>query len=152
MNTIIEKELEFLVLGDAQTRGRAALVPLLRPEPANGPEYLMLSEALQQGLLRVTEVSEGGAVPELKVTNEDGFPVLLIDGEELAGAKQNRVPNTSILIKEAGPMPPRPSPNPATSWLTRAAPRRPARCTSRSRPAALPSPTRAKSGTESETV
>jgi len=100
MNTIIEKELEFLVLGDAQTRGRAALVPLLRPEPANGPEYLMLSEALQQGLLRVTEVSEGGAVPELKVTNEAGFPVLILDGEELAGAKQNRVVNTTILLRE----------------------------------------------------
>lgn len=34
------------------------------------------------------------------VVNRAHKPVLLIDGEELAGAKQNRVPNTSILIKE----------------------------------------------------
>ena len=34
------------------------------------------------------------------VVNRANKPVLLIDGEELAGAKQNRVLNTSILIKE----------------------------------------------------
>jgi hypothetical protein len=48
----------------------------------------------------VTEISEGGHVPELKVINRGDKPVLLIDGEELVGAKQNRVLNTTILLKE----------------------------------------------------
>jgi hypothetical protein len=34
------------------------------------------------------------------VVNRGEKPILLIDGEELAGAKQNRVLNTSILVKE----------------------------------------------------
>jgi len=37
-------------------------------------------------------------VPELKVTNLTGKHVLILDGEAVAGAKQNRVLNTTILI------------------------------------------------------
>lgn len=48
----------------------------------------------------ITEVSHEGSVPELKVINKAEKPVLLLDGEELAGAKQNRVLNTTILLKE----------------------------------------------------
>ena len=39
-------------------------------------------------------------MPELLVLNRGSHPVLLIDGEELAGAKQNRVLNVSLLLKE----------------------------------------------------
>jgi hypothetical protein len=59
-----------------------------------------LGEALAAQDLTVTEVSAGGSVPELMVINRGHGAVLLIDGEELAGAKQNRVLNTSILVKE----------------------------------------------------
>ena len=55
---------------------------------------------MKQGVLTVTEVHEGGTVPELKVINQGEKPVLLLDGEELAGAKQNRVLNTTILVME----------------------------------------------------
>ncbi len=48
--------------------------------------------------MTVSEVSEGGSVPELKVTNLTGKHVLILDGEAVAGAKQNRVLNTTILI------------------------------------------------------
>src|SRR5207249_1949999 len=42
----------------------------------------------------------GGSVPRLKVVNRAELPVLLVDGEELIGARQNRVLNTSMLLKE----------------------------------------------------
>lgn len=59
--------------------------------------YLTLDEALAAGVARVTEVSAEGHVPELRFVNEADRPVLLLDGEELVGAKQNRVVNLSIL-------------------------------------------------------
>lgn len=65
-----------------------------RPEPA----YLTLVEALSLPGFRITEVSEGGSVPNLRVVNETAHHVLLFDGEELKGAKQNRILNTTILI------------------------------------------------------
>jgi hypothetical protein len=63
-------------------------------------DYLTLEEALAAGGFKVGEVG-GGTVPELLVHNGTGRRVLLLDGEELIGAKQNRILNTSILV-EAG--------------------------------------------------
>lgn len=63
-----------------------------------GPRYVALAEAIERGTLRVSEVSEAGRVPELVVANLGEEGVLLLDGEELRGAKQNRVLNTSILV------------------------------------------------------
>jgi hypothetical protein len=59
--------------------------------------YLTLDEALAQGSVHIVEVSEGGHVPELKIVNDGELPVLLLDGEELLGAKQNRVINLTLL-------------------------------------------------------
>jgi len=72
------------------------VIPLLTS--INGsPKYLTLKEALEKKLLNVKEVDEGGSVPHLKVINKAKVSVLLLDGEELVGAKQNRVVNTTIL-------------------------------------------------------
>jgi hypothetical protein len=74
------------------------LFPVLRPEPASPrPGYLLLQEAIAQRVARVTELNGGGSVPELRFENSSDQPVLLLDGEELVGAKQNRVLNLTIL-------------------------------------------------------
>lgn len=67
-------------------------------EAANTPEYLTLDEALENKLARVTEVGEEAPVSELRFKNLADKPVLLVDGEELVGAKQNRVLNWTILV------------------------------------------------------
>src|SRR4029079_2541415 len=61
-------------------------------------EYVVLDEALSDGVVEITEVSEQGSVPDLKFVNRGARPVLIVDGEELLGAKQNRVVNLSILV------------------------------------------------------
>jgi hypothetical protein len=84
-------------LGEPQTHRNLSLFPLLADGIAE-PGYLLLDEALGRGCARVTEVSEQGSVPELRFVNECDRPVLLIDGEELVGAKQNRILNLSVLV------------------------------------------------------
>src|SRR5262245_14278026 len=66
--------------------------------PSCEPDYLTLDEALDSNTAHVTEVSESGSVPELVFKNEHDRAVLLVDGEELIGAKQNRILNISILV------------------------------------------------------
>ncbi len=61
-------------------------------------DYLLADEAIGEKLLTVEEVSEAGSVPDLLVENKGNTRVLFIEGEELIGAKQNRILNTSILI------------------------------------------------------
>jgi len=99
MDESVRSSLQGLQLGASQVFKNMAVFPLLGPFDG-GPDYLTLKEALERALLTVTEVSAGGSVPELKVANAADLAVLLLDGEELAGAKQNRVLNTSILLKE----------------------------------------------------
>ena len=100
-NRIARQITETLQLGEMVVHEELAVVPLLCRQP-DGPDYITLKEAFDSGGLAVTEISESGSVPNLKVVNSTGHNVLLLDGEELAGAKQNRVLNTSILIAAGG--------------------------------------------------
>jgi hypothetical protein len=75
--------LKGVTLGAPQTYRNLAVIPLTDGD-GGGVTYISLSEALEGRLLSVTEVSQGGSVPELKVTNSADTPVLLLDGEELA--------------------------------------------------------------------
>jgi hypothetical protein len=84
---------------DAPVEFRAiTIVPLRAPKQAD-PPWLLLHEALAADSVEVTEISEQGSVPTLHVTNRDSRDVLLLDGEELVGAKQNRVLNTTVLVR-----------------------------------------------------
>jgi hypothetical protein len=74
-----------------------SVFPLFAPSKSS-VEYALADEVMRDQLLTVHEISEGGSVPELLVENKSDWRVLFIEGEELVGAKQNRVLNTSILL------------------------------------------------------
>ena len=99
MSTNTESSFASIALGAPQVHRNLVVFPIVTP-PAKPAGWLTLGEALAQQLLTVTETSRGGSVPELSVINNADQPVLLLDGEELIGAKQNRVLNTTILLKE----------------------------------------------------
>ncbi len=86
-----------LELGPRQSVGDLAVFPLLR-RGATAPRYDTLGDAVRAGSARVTEVSAAGSVPELQVVNKGNRPVLIVDGEELVGAKQNRIVNLTIMV------------------------------------------------------
>ena len=97
MDKSVETHLLGMELGAGASFENMTVFELLRPQNG-GPEYITLREAVGRGVFAVTETSEGGSVPELLVANTGDLPVLLIDGEELRGAKQNRILNTTILV------------------------------------------------------
>jgi hypothetical protein len=84
-------------IGAPTTFKNLTVFPLLAGN-GTAADYLTLDEALSQKCATITEVSEGGSVPELKFVNSSGKRIFLLDGEELVGAKQNRVLNLSILV------------------------------------------------------
>ena len=77
--------LETCRVGKKQVGGNLTMFPLLSSKNVE-PDYLTLAEALEKGVLTVTEVSESGEVNRVKVYNRGTRPVLLIEGEELQGA------------------------------------------------------------------
>jgi len=97
MKHMIIESLQGLSLATPQTAAGLSIIPLLASRPTTH-HYLSLRQALHRSLIVITEISEGGSVPSLKVTNKAADPVLILDGEELKGAKQNRILNTTVLV------------------------------------------------------
>jgi hypothetical protein len=93
----METFVEGTSFGSTQQHDGVTCVPLLHVN-GTGLSYVTLSEALTLGTLTVSEVSTQASVPDLLAVNKGDLPVLILDGEELAGAKQNRTLNTSVLL------------------------------------------------------
>lgn len=62
-------------------------------------KYISLYNAVYSKLAEVTEVSESGTVPKVRVINKSDEYILIPQGEHLIGAKQNRIVNISILVE-----------------------------------------------------
>jgi hypothetical protein len=83
-------------VGEARTFAGLTVIPLFPSEPP-ALEYVGLDEAIARGLA-VTEVDESGSVGTLRVKNPLDELVLLYEGEELVGAKQNRILTRTTLL------------------------------------------------------
>ncbi len=93
----INKALQNIDAGERQEFKNLTITPLIRKSPF-AVDYLTLDEALKTEGLTITETSESGNVPELLLENNGDTSVLLLDSEELVGAKQNRILNLTILV------------------------------------------------------
>jgi hypothetical protein len=93
--------LDSVSLAPRQSHKLLTLWPLVRadaaPEPA-APTYITLADAVEAGALCVRECSSGASVPSVELVNVGHTAVLVLFGEELRGAKQNRVANASFLV------------------------------------------------------
>jgi hypothetical protein len=96
MNQVLSDRLRTVEVLDSQTVGSLQVFGL-RWDCPDEIRYRTLDEALAAETLEITEMSEGGSVPLLKVLNRGDEPVFLMAGEQLVGAKQNRILNASIL-------------------------------------------------------
>lgn len=81
--------------------GRAGdlwLVPLVSDEP--GADAIFLPDALRKGTTSVVEVCEAGRVDRVRVDHRGELPLLLLAGEEITGARQNRAFNATFLVPD----------------------------------------------------
>src|SRR5690606_30206741 len=83
-----------LELAAAQRHDLLTLFPLVAVGEPELP-YALLVDALAAGTVRITEVG-AGTVPALLAWNAGDVDVLVLDGEQLVGARQNRMTNRSI--------------------------------------------------------
>jgi hypothetical protein len=133
-------------LGEPQVAGPLTVFPVFGPAPRF--VYRSLSEAIELGAL-VKELDGGASVGDLALENSTDGALLVFEGEEVLGAKQNRTFDSSVLVgagsrvrvpvscveqsrwsagREAEPMVPAPqAADPALRRLKRAAANRAAR-------------------------
>ena len=97
MATLITDLLASITMGGGQTFKNMAVSPFLT-EQETPIDFIILDEAMALDVLTIMEIDESGSVPQLKVVNKSDNRVLLVDGGEVVGAKQNRVLNVTILL------------------------------------------------------
>ena len=95
--TAIQQALGRVTRGETVAVDGLTITPLLDTQ-AGTAQYLTLQEATGSGRFSVKEVSNAGSVSILLVSNQGPSPVFLLDGEELLGAKQNRIVNLSLMV------------------------------------------------------
>jgi hypothetical protein len=95
MNTVIADRAHSVRPEKPQGRG-LHIVPILGSSH-DLPDYRVLDlQTLPQ--VRVTEIGEHGQVPTPRVQNTLETRLFLMDGQELVGAKQNRILNTDVMV------------------------------------------------------
>ncbi len=85
-----------ITVGAPQAHRNLTIFPLLA---AGAPElpYALLTDALAAGTVHIGEVGQG-TVPALLARNDGDIDVLVLDGEQLIGSRQNRMTNRSLLL------------------------------------------------------
>src|SRR2546430_12405050 len=87
--------LEALEIGEPLSHGALTVIPLLAPKEVE-PDWLTLAEA--GAAVTITEVTADREVPSLSLLNDGDPPVLLLDGQEVIGAQQNRILHYTGLV------------------------------------------------------
>ena len=85
-------------IGNLQCVKGLGVIPILTEDVIEITAFETLETALENGFARITETSPGGEVPFLLLENTSDKPVIILDGEEVVGGKQNRIINTTLVI------------------------------------------------------
>lgn len=96
MVTAIAQRVRDVQAGESQGMRQLQVMPILGRSHEVPVYHLLTPENVKK--VKVTEVSAGGHVPVLKVHNGLDERVYLMDGQELVGAKQNRILNTDVMV------------------------------------------------------
>ncbi len=96
MSTPLLQRVDSLTIGEPLIHSSLTVFPIVGPQDGE-LSYDLLQDALESGSLEVCE--QGSAsVNSLLAINRGEHPVLILDGEELVGGKQNRMVNSSVLL------------------------------------------------------
>ncbi len=92
-----------LTVGEPLVYGKLAVYPVYLP--GGGEELgdiLTMEEALETGKFQLAELEEGASVNTLEVRNDTGKHVVLLAGEMVRGAKQDRIISYDTVVPPGG--------------------------------------------------
>lgn len=96
MNIVIDGINLSLELLESQRYKNMKVIPVRMNDVGNS-EYLTLKRGINAGFVEVTEC-EVSTVGTVLARNNANVPLVLIDGDEIVGAKQNRIMNRSLIV------------------------------------------------------
>lgn len=96
MEISIDNTKLYIDLYTAQKYNNITVIPIYTNSSLN-KDILTLKKGLSLGLVEISECNPS-TVEKILVKNNSIVPLILVDGEEVVGAKQNRIINTTLLL------------------------------------------------------
>ena len=87
-----------LNVGTAARRGSVTVLPVFATTALPPADYELGTDAIAAGRLEIRELPRGATVAHLEARNRSLRSVLIVDGDHLIGARQNRMVTSSALI------------------------------------------------------
>ncbi|MEO7731393.1 MAG: DUF6569 family protein, partial [Kofleriaceae bacterium] len=87
-----------LVVGPAAHSGSVTVLPVFATTALPRADYALGLDAVSAGQLEICELPRGATVAQLQACNRGPRRVLLLEGDHLIGARQNRMLTSSVLI------------------------------------------------------
>jgi Protein kinase domain len=87
-----------LTVGTAARSGCVTVLPVFATTALPRADYALGTDAVAAGKLEICELPRGAAVDHLQARNRGPRRVLLVEGDHLIGARQNRMLTSSVLI------------------------------------------------------
>ncbi|HSS00712.1 MAG TPA: serine/threonine-protein kinase, partial [Kofleriaceae bacterium] len=87
-----------ITVGAAARKGGVTVVPVFATTVLPYTDYALVSDAVAAGKLEISELPRGPTVNALRARNRSRRRVLIIEGDHLIGARQNRMVTSSALI------------------------------------------------------
>lgn len=97
MTSIFKENLENMNYFQPQNYKNMTVIGL-QTKQKHDIDLLTLSKGLSMGLVEINEVDDNAVVSQIQITNKAVTPLLILDGEEIIGSKQNRIINNTIII------------------------------------------------------
>lgn len=97
MSDVIDDILNEIRFFEAEHYKNMTVIGFSIPEE-NKIDLMSLKIGLNLGLVEISEINSDGQVGKVKVINNAVTPLLILDGEEMIGAKQNRIVNSTVII------------------------------------------------------
>jgi len=85
-------------VGTPETKGNLTIFPLYLKKTVHTEEFVALEDALEEGTVEVSEVSEGGSVNTVTVKNKGSRPVYGLAGTVIIGGKQDRILTKDVVV------------------------------------------------------
>jgi hypothetical protein len=96
MGNLFTQRCDTLWVEDALTHGALTVFPLSGVR-YGAIAYTLLKDAVTQKTLQIAEM-DNASVDTLMARNIGALPVLIVNGQELVGGKQNRIINSTVLV------------------------------------------------------
>jgi len=87
-----------VIVGTPETKSNLTIFPLYLKKTEDVGEFIALEDAIEKGLVEVSEVSEGGSVNTVTVKNKSSRPVYGLAGTVIIGGKQDRILTKDVVV------------------------------------------------------